>query len=59
VRLLLRLDRYMSYVTWIAAAPAAPTQVEEMLQQGGWGCAEGGRLGIFTPMWIMVGRKPL
>jgi len=30
-----------------------------MLQQGGWGCARGGYTGIFTPMWLMVARKPL
>jgi hypothetical protein len=29
-----------------------------MLQQGGWGCARGGYLGVFTPMYLMVGRKP-
>jgi sterol 24-C-methyltransferase len=30
-----------------------------MLQQGGWGCAQGGYTGTFTPMWLMVARKPL
>jgi sterol 24-C-methyltransferase len=29
-----------------------------MLQQGGWGCAMGGYTGTFTPMYLMVARKP-
>ena len=39
-------------------APAGTYKVQEMLQQGGWGCAMGGYTGTFTPMWLMVGRKP-
>jgi hypothetical protein len=30
-----------------------------MLQQGAWGCDMGGFTGTFTPMWLMVARKPL
>ena len=40
-------------------APAGTYKVQEMLQQGGWGCAHGGHTGTFTPMWLMVARKPL
>jgi hypothetical protein len=29
-----------------------------MLQAGGIGCAAGGVTGCFTPMWLMVGKKP-
>ncbi len=39
--------------------PAGTYKVQEMLQQGGWGCAHGGNTGTFTPMWLMVARKPL
>ena len=35
------------------------TATYTMLQQGGWGCAQGGYTGTFTPMWLMVARKPL
>ena len=40
-------------------APAGTYKVQEMLQQGGWGCSHGGATGTFTPMWLMVARKPL
>lgn len=42
---------------WLA--PPGTYKVQAMLQQGGWGCAEGGFTGTFTPMWLMVARKPL
>ena len=43
----------------IRLVPAGTSKVQEMLQQGGWGCAQGGVTGAFTPMWLMVARKPL
>lgn len=43
----------------IYLAPSGTYKVQAMLQQGGWGCARGGDTGIFTPMWLMVARKPL
>lgn len=39
--------------------PAGTYKVQEMLQQGAWGCERGGYFGIFTPMYLMVARKPL
>lgn len=39
--------------------PSGTYKVQEMLQQGGWGCERGGYHGIFTPMFLMVARKPL
>lgn len=42
---------------WLA--PRGTYKVQNMLQQGGWGCAQGGHTGTFTPMWLMVARKPL
>mmetsp|Transcript_29016 Transcript_29016/g.39865 ORF Transcript_29016/g.39865 Transcript_29016/m.39865 type:complete len:400 (+) Transcript_29016:11-1210(+) len=43
----------------VRLAPSGTYKVQEMLQQGGWGCAQGGFTGTFTPMWLMVARKPL
>jgi sterol 24-C-methyltransferase len=43
----------------IRAVPSGTYKVQVMLQQGGWGCAQGGFTGTFTPMWLMVARKPL
>jgi sterol 24-C-methyltransferase len=40
-------------------APQGTSKVQVMLQQGGIGCARGGQTGTFTPMYLMVGRKPL
>lgn len=39
--------------------PAGTSKVQGMLQQGAWGCERGGYTGIFTPMYLMVARKPL
>lgn len=39
--------------------PAGTYKVQSMLQQGAWGCAYGGYTGTFTPMYLMVARKPL
>lgn len=53
----------MRNILWVLEGvwlvPSGTYKVEEMLQQGGWGCARGGYTGIFTPMWLMVARKPL
>lgn len=43
----------------VGLAPSGTYKVQEMLQQGGWGCDQGGHHGTFTPMWLMVARKPL
>jgi len=42
---------------WLA--PPDTYKVQEMLQCGGWGCAQGGFHGTFTPMYLMVAQKPL
>jgi len=47
---------WMIEFLWLA--PAGSYKVQEMLQQGGWGCAQGGYTGTFTPMFLMVARKP-
>lgn len=42
----------------IGLVPKGTVATQVMLQAGGVGCATGGHLGIFTPAWLMVGRKP-
>lgn len=42
----------------IGIIPAGTSKIQTMLQQGGWGCAQGGHTGTFTPMYMMVARKP-
>ena len=44
---------------YIKLAPAGTCKVQKMLLEGGEGCMRGGRLGIFTPMYMVVVRKPL
>ena len=56
------IDDYIFFIyIWygFSLAPAGTYKVQGMLQQGGWGCAQGGYTGVFTPMWLMVARKPL
>ena len=40
-------------------APRGTCKTQSMLQTGGFGLGDGGKLGIFTPMYLMVGRVPL
>lgn len=44
---------------FLRLAPAGTCKVQKMLLEGGEGCARGGQLGIFTPMYMVVVRKPL
>lgn len=39
-------------------APKGTIKTQRMLQEGAFGLAAGGQLGIFTPMYLMVGRVP-
>jgi sterol 24-C-methyltransferase len=41
---------------WLA--PKGTSKIQVMLQQGGMGCARGGETGTFTPMYLVVARKP-
>lgn len=54
------LTKSMLYVMesiWLA--PKGTYKVQQMLQQGGIGCSQGGITGTFTPMFLCVCRKPL
>jgi len=42
----------------VRLVPAGTVDTQVMLQAGGVGCAQGGHTSCFTPMWLMVGRKP-
>jgi sterol 24-C-methyltransferase len=44
---------------FIHLVPSGTSKTQVMLQQGGIGCERGGATGTFTPMWLMVGKKPL
>jgi sterol 24-C-methyltransferase len=39
-------------------APAGTVQTQKVLQAGGFALRDAGREGIFTTMYLMVGRKP-
>ncbi len=42
----------------IGLAPAGTTDVSRILQKAGRSLVKAGRIGIFTPMFMIVGRKP-
>lgn len=44
---------------FIGLVPKGTAETQVMLQQGAVGLVGGGELDIFTPMWLMVGQKPL
>jgi sterol 24-C-methyltransferase len=39
-------------------APKGTTRVSGVLQKGAWGLIDGGKMEAFTPMYLLVGRKP-
>eukprot|EP00929_Paragymnodinium_shiwhaense_P116232 TRINITY_DN8558_c0_g1_i2.p1 TRINITY_DN8558_c0_g1~~TRINITY_DN8558_c0_g1_i2.p1 ORF type:complete len:414 (+),score=90.95 TRINITY_DN8558_c0_g1_i2:105-1244(+) len=43
----------------LGLVPEGTKNTQVMLQAGGVGCAQGGLTGTFTPMWLMVARKPM
>lgn len=56
----LRLTKYsLKVMEFLRLAPAGTSRTQILLQSGGMGLARGGELGIFTPMYLMVGRVPL
>eukprot|EP00612_Vaucheria_litorea_P001309 CAMPEP_0171456974 /NCGR_PEP_ID=MMETSP0945-20130129/3244_1 /TAXON_ID=109269 /ORGANISM="Vaucheria litorea, Strain CCMP2940" /LENGTH=299 /DNA_ID=CAMNT_0011982501 /DNA_START=414 /DNA_END=1313 /DNA_ORIENTATION=- len=44
---------------FIKLAPDGTNKVQGMLQQAAIGCANGGKTGTFTPMYLVVARKPM
>lgn len=56
----LRLTKYsLKVMEFLRLAPAGTSRTQILLQSGGMGLAKGGELGIFTPMYLMVGQVPL
>lgn len=56
----LRLTKYsLKIMEFLRLAPVGTSRTQILLQSGGMGLARGGELGIFTPMYLMVGRVPL
>jgi sterol 24-C-methyltransferase len=49
----------LRFLEMIGLVPKGTVETQVMLQAGGVGCCRGGVTGAFTPMWLMVGRKPL
>jgi len=49
----------LRFLEMIGLVPKGTVETQVMLQAGGVGCCQGGMTGAFTPMWLMVGRKPL
>ncbi|CAG8452512.1 10013_t:CDS:2 [Acaulospora morrowiae] len=43
----------------VGVAPAGSLETQRVLETAGDCLVEGGRLGIFTPMFLLVGRKPV
>ena len=52
------MPRILTFLELIKLVPAGTSKTQVMLQAGGVGCADGGVTGAFTPMWLMVARKP-
>ena len=52
------MPRILTFLELIKLVPAGTSKTQVMLQAGGIGCADGGETGAFTPMWLMVARKP-
>lgn len=48
----------LSALESVKIVPPGTVKTQEMLQNAAVGLAKGGALGLFTPAWLMVGRKP-
>jgi len=49
---------FLQALEMVRVVPQGTCKTQIMLQAGGLGCEQGGDPGVFTPMWLMVGRKP-
>lgn len=52
------MPKILGLLEILKVVPTGTSKTQVMLQAGGIGCERGGATGIFTPMWLMVGRKP-
>jgi len=53
------MPKILKAAEFLRLVPDGTAKTQVMLQAGGIGCADGGVTGAFTPMWLMVGQKPL
>jgi sterol 24-C-methyltransferase len=53
------MPKILALFELIRLVPTGTKNTQVMLQAGGIGCAGGGATGCFTPMWLMVGKKPI
>jgi len=53
------MPKILAFFELIRLVPSGTKHTQVMLQAGGIGCAGGGATGCFTPMWLMVGKKPV
>lgn len=53
------MPKILKFFELTRLVPEGTSKTQVMLQAGGIGCAEGGVTGAFTPMWLMVAKKPL
>ncbi|PVV04864.1 hypothetical protein BB560_000621 [Smittium megazygosporum] len=50
---------FLKFFSFLRLVPSSATNVDKFLKVGGIGCAKGGKADIFTPMFIIVAKKPL
>mmetsp|Transcript_31385 Transcript_31385/g.94165 ORF Transcript_31385/g.94165 Transcript_31385/m.94165 type:complete len:377 (-) Transcript_31385:60-1190(-) len=53
------MPKLLTFFELVRLVPAGTSKTQVMLQAGGVGCADGGVTGAFTPMWLMVAKKPV
>ena len=53
------MNRVLNGMEMIGLAPKGSQKVREMLRQGQLGLVMGGEMGTFTPMYLVLARKPL
>ena len=53
------MNRVLNGMEMVGIAPKGSQAVREMLRQGQLGLVDGGAKGTFTPMYLVLGRKPL
>ena len=53
------MNRILNGMEMVGIAPKGSQKVREMLRQGQLGLVAGGEMGTFTPMYMILARKPL
>jgi len=53
------MNLFLNFLELVGIAPKGSGKVREMLRQAQLGLVAGGEMGTFTPMYVVIGRKPL